>query len=220
MATRLSITAALCMAVSASLGAQSCPRADSLLGPKTDGFVKSFYDKFTDSTTVVSAPEGNFTMISQEGGAVISFRSQYVGKEITHPLATSGVIVVIAAKSGRNEPRPSTDMQKYGSVQSVNILLDDSVRLTLPVVRHEAFIATGGGKTSTAAMYEGEFYLDVAGSLMEKLYLTVTAQDLTKIGSAKSGQIRFGDNTKKLSGRVLKSVKEQGRVVLCAQAGN
>ena len=75
---------------------QSCARADSLLGPKTNGYVRAKYDNFSDSTNIESAPEGDFTFVSQEGGAVISFASHYKGKTASETPVTTGQMVIIS----------------------------------------------------------------------------------------------------------------------------
>lgn len=196
-----SATLVATMLLAAQASAQSCPKADSVLGPETNGYVRSKYDKFTDSTTIESVPEGDFSFLSVEGGAVISFTAQYRGRSPSAPPKVSGKIVTIAAQEDRGA-KPEMGMQKYQAVDVANVLLDDSVRLALPVAKHSAAIKGNDGVE--------------AAMLLETLELTVTLDDLAKIGAANKAAIRFGENTKKFSGRVLKSIKEQARVAMCS----
>jgi hypothetical protein len=193
----------------AQVHAQSCPRADSALGSKADGYLRTKYDQFTDSTNIESASEGDITMFSQAGGAVITFYSHYKSKTAREAPTSEGKIVLIAARghSGRrrslgDETVPDVSMAKYQDVDAVNVLLDDSVRLTRPVTRHNAAMRQGNGLEDQM--------------LLETLYLTVTTDDLVRIGSAKKAAIRIGDLTKKISDRVVKSIREQARTDMCA----
>jgi hypothetical protein len=199
----VSIALASLLLVSTSR-AQSCSRADSLLGPKTNGYVRAKYDNFTDSTNIEGAPEGDFSFVSQEGGAVISFTSHFKGKTASEAPMTTGQMVIISAlgPSTRGAEAPSASAAKYQSLDAVNLLLDDSVRLTLPVAH--ASIRTQQGDGLNPAM------------LLETLYLTVKPDDIVRIGTAKKAAIRAGTLTKKFSDRFLKSIREQVRMDLCA----
>ena len=84
----------------------------------------------------------------------------------------------------------------------MNLLLDDSIRLSLPVAH--ASIRTQQGDGVNPAM------------LLETLNLTVKPDDLLHIGTAKKVAIRAGALTKKFSDRVLKSIREQVRIDICS----
>lgn len=191
--------------------AQSCERADSALGKRTDGWTSVKYDKFTDSTVIFSAHEGDVSgLFSMPGGAETSFRAAYKGKIPTDTAAISGTVIMIAEDaresgvskySGQHAQKVDVSMSKYGDVEKVFLLLDDSVRLELPVTHHESHVKQSDGLS--------------AAKVLETLTLTVTVNDLARIGAANAAAMRVGENTKKFSGRVLKSIREQARIVLC-----
>ncbi|HEX2781238.1 MAG TPA: hypothetical protein VHM30_17185 [Gemmatimonadaceae bacterium] len=193
----------------APLAAQnSCPQADSALGPKTNGYVKVKYDDFADSSSVEGAPEGDLTMTSDAGDAIISFASRFPGKKLRDTAAVELKVVLITASSRdgtlARDAKVDMGMAKYRDVAEARFLVDDSVRLSLPVKKHSATIRPGD------TMYPA--------FLLETLTFVATLNDLARIGRGESAIIRVGDVQKKFPGRVLKSFREQARYLMCAKA--
>ena len=206
MRTVLSIAAALTVAVAPLAAQNSCPRADSLLGPKTNGYVKVKYDDFADSSSVESAPEGDLNMTSDAGDAIISFAGRFSGKKLRDTAAVELKVVLITASSRdgtlARDGKVDMGMTKYRDVTEARFLVDDSIRVAFPVKKHAATIRPGD------SMYPA--------FLLETLTFAATLNDLARIAGGEAVAVRVGDVQKKFPGRVVKSIREQARYLMCA----
>lgn len=140
--------------------------------------------------------------MGEVGDATILFYSHFAGKTIHGAPRIDGVIEIISGIGVRSDP-PQMGMAKYQDATTVGFLIDDSVRMSMPVTSHSAAIRKEGIANESM--------------LIETFHLSPTPEDLAPLGRSNKAEIRIGTLTKKLSDRVRHSLREQLRMDICAQ---
>jgi len=182
---RIMLLAVLQLTVSSATHAQSCPAADSVLGVvKKFDSPKTKYDKFADSTMIVGAPMFEAPMSGPSAVAMVTTAwagqtptdtaSTFVSVEFTE-MGSGGAIV--GGKTGDNPL--NVTMAKYGEVKDVKFLLDDSVRIALPLTSNKASLRKAGVISPE--------------KLVETLTFVIPADVRRQIVGTREGRMRLGD---------------------------
>ncbi len=191
--------------------AQSCPAADSALGAVAKfNNPRMKYDKFSDSTIIVGAmmyeapmngPSASASVVTAFVGQVpTDTASTFVAVEFTE-MGEGGAIV--GGKTGDNPL--STSMAKFADVKDVKFLLDDSVRVVLPLTSNKASIKKAGGLMGL-----------MPEKLIERLTFVIPSEVRRKIVGTHEGRMRLGDYEIGVGKKTINSLRDVTRYLMCA----
>ncbi len=166
--------------------AQSCPAADSVLSAQQKKVkLRTYYDKMTDTTSVgisyiVSVPmTGDPATVMLQG----FFRGKSLNDSafvrMTAEFKQQGEGGIIMGRSSTGTGPLSSSMAKYADVKDAKFLLDDSVRISLPVESYKAGVKKAG--------------IISAEALVETLTFIIPASERIKIAHTREGKMRIGD---------------------------
>jgi hypothetical protein len=144
--------AALILAVHpATLAAQTCALADSILGPAGKPFKpKLQYDKMTDTTATLVTYISKVPMFGDPG--MMTMLGYFPGKNLidsalvrmTLEFSQQGEGGVIVGRSAAGPGKLSTEMARYAEVKDAKFLFDDSVRFSLPLETYSIGLKKAG----------------------------------------------------------------------------
>lgn len=183
----------------ATAQAQSCPAADSLVGPKTNGYLRTKYDDMTDSTVVAS--RGHYAAPMFGDPFTVELYALYPGRGVTD--SATVYLTMETQKVALNALDRSVDKEnaEYQDVSTIYVLADDSVRVRLAATEHQ----TQTGRSVIA----GE-------NRKEKVTAVVPMADLIRLANAHTLTFRVGHTTVKGAGqKTTDSAKELVRYLLC-----
>ena len=203
------VTAIALLAIRApALAAQrTCPVADSVLGPPAHEWLRIQSDTFTDSTSATTLTEGEINTMSIAGDAAIGFRAAAAGHALGTPAPLSVMTAVLVTADARGgavgAPTPvTTGMATDQAVTPADLLVDDSLRLTLPVQSYAARIQPADAVAPAM--------------LLETLTFAAPLPALEQLGRARSAKIRIGTLQKTFHATTLRSVRALARYLLCS----
>jgi hypothetical protein len=176
-----------------------------LVGPKTKGWQKLSYDKFTDTTSVLSY--GHYHAPMAGSPARFSLYGVFKGKDYTgdarillafetEQMGEGGAI--IGRKDGH---QLSPSMAKYQDLEAIYLLLDDSARVRAEVVERRAQMKKAG-----ALLPE---------KLVERLVAVLSLEDLAQIARASRIEFKVGDLQARAGDKTADSAKELVRFLVC-----
>jgi hypothetical protein len=186
-------------------GAQSCPAADSALGPRTKGMFHLGYDRMRDSSVATGGMHIHTPMAGQP--ATFIFTVGFSGQR----LPASAIIQLSASTTqlgeggavmGRsNGHQLSTAMAQYADVADLFMMLDDSVRVRLTKADYKVQLKKAG-----ALMPE---------KLEETMWFTVPLSSAAQIGNSRKVEIQWGNIRATAGRKTAEGVKELARYLMC-----
>lgn len=205
----LLLAAVLPLTIAPATHGQSCPAADSVLGvvAKFDS-PKTKYDKFADSTMILGAPMFEVPFNGPSATAMVT--TAWAGRAPTDTASTFVSVefeesgsggAIVGGKTGDNPL--SVTMAKYGEVKDVKFLLDDSVRIALPLTSNKASIKKAGVISPE--------------KLVETLTFVIPADVRGRIVGTHEGRMRLGDYEIGVGKKTVNSLRDVHRFLICSK---
>lgn len=200
---------ALTLILSGVASAQSCPAADSILGVSNKKYKpRTYYDKMTDTTIVGVANIVSVPMMGDPG--TVSIVGTFQGKSLTDSAVVRMTIEfkqqgeggAIMGRSRSGTGALNASMAKYADVKDAKLLLDDSVRISLPLESYKTGIKKAGVLFPEA--------------LVETLTFIIPPSERVRIAHTREGKMRVGSYEFDFGRGEVEGIREFTRSSICS----
>jgi hypothetical protein len=197
------LSVALLVLAAAPARGQSCPAADSVVGPQIHrGGIARHYEQVTD-TTQLEVREDVVRLISSSPDASFRLISAFEGQTPSAtPSTTLHIVMAVDRHGGLTDQQMSTEQSRMYGAENAAVLLDNTTRLRLPRAAYNAAVQQANLVRGTR--------------LLEDAAYSIPPDQLKALATAHRVEIVAGPVRGGFSGARLTAIKELYRLGVCA----